>query len=184
MKVHANAALGPAGRIALCEAIELGMTWRPLLRTGGGIASRPRASQSYAREAGFVIAPHGLTASHAGSHQSRRSRFCVRVARPDSGVDDSRGSCAAHAQRAGRCSTGTGSHDVRQHPGKAATATSGLVLALSCTSIRARWRVSKALATECWVARPTAAKTAPSSATRSCTPVLMIIPATPTSSSI
>ncbi len=28
MKVHANAALGPAGRIALCEAIESGMTLR------------------------------------------------------------------------------------------------------------------------------------------------------------
>ena len=28
MKVHANAALGPAGRIALCEAIESGMTFR------------------------------------------------------------------------------------------------------------------------------------------------------------
>jgi transposase len=28
MKVHANAALGPAGRLALCEAIESGMTLR------------------------------------------------------------------------------------------------------------------------------------------------------------
>lgn len=28
MKVHANAALGPAGRLALCEAIESGMTFR------------------------------------------------------------------------------------------------------------------------------------------------------------
>ena len=28
MKVHANAALGPAGRIALVEAIESGMTLR------------------------------------------------------------------------------------------------------------------------------------------------------------
>jgi hypothetical protein len=28
MKVHANAALGPAGRIAVCEAIESGMTFR------------------------------------------------------------------------------------------------------------------------------------------------------------
>src|ERR1700712_4632809 len=28
MKVHANAALGPAGRIALCDAIESGMTLR------------------------------------------------------------------------------------------------------------------------------------------------------------
>ena len=49
MKVHANAALGPAGRIALCDAVESGMTFRaaaaalkvaPATRAGGGIAGR------------------------------------------------------------------------------------------------------------------------------------------------
>lgn len=44
MKVHANAALGPAGRLALVEAIE--SAWRPQQPTGGGIAGAWQANPS------------------------------------------------------------------------------------------------------------------------------------------
>jgi hypothetical protein len=66
MKVHGNAALGPAGRLALVQAIESGMdveggspppsTWRRPQPTAGGIAGAMRARRIAGAAAGFATA--------------------------------------------------------------------------------------------------------------------------------
>ena len=119
MKVHANAALGPAGRLALCEAIESGMTlraaaaalnvapatahrwwhrWRAATERGarlGRMASRP-----------LLAPPTPATAARA---PPRRSRSCGPAARPASARGGWPGSAAGPARRSGRCFTATGS---------------------------------------------------------------------------
>jgi hypothetical protein len=73
MKVHANAALGPAGRLALVQAIESGMTLRAAAAalnvappTAGGTAGSARTRASVAREAGFKTGPARPSASPGG----------------------------------------------------------------------------------------------------------------------
>ena len=72
MKVHANAALGPAGRLALAKQIESGATMRAAAasrrrpRTAGGTATGRPAMPSAAAKAGCVTAPAARIISHGG----------------------------------------------------------------------------------------------------------------------
>ena len=76
MKVHGNAALGPAGRLALVEAIESGMTLRAAaaaLNVAPATAHRWwhrwRAASERERRSGSWLrrsAPHARTASRGG----------------------------------------------------------------------------------------------------------------------
>lgn len=70
MKVHANAALGPAGRLALVQAIESGMTTRSNGTLGSGCSTAPR----------------GLITSRAGSRSPKR----LRCAMPSTTIEISR----------------------------------------------------------------------------------------------
>ena len=86
MKVHGNAALGPAGRLALVQAIESGMTLRAAaaaLNVAPATAHRWwhrwRAADEEERRlgAGSRIAPRARTASPDGWARPRRSRSCA-----------------------------------------------------------------------------------------------------------
>ena len=81
MDIHANAALGPAGRLALVEAIESGMSLRAAAaalnvrrrpRTAGGTAVKRRAPRNSPRALGSVIALRVRIASPVVSAPSRR----------------------------------------------------------------------------------------------------------------
>ena len=113
MKVHGNAALGPAGRLALVQAIESGMTQRAAAAAFNvapatahrwwhrwrGASEAERASADGSR-----TAPRARTASHADSRVPRRSRSCVPPGdqpRPRSPG----GICRGPARRSGRCCT-------------------------------------------------------------------------------
>lgn len=83
MKVHANAALGPAGRLALCDAIESGMTLRAAAALNVAPATAHRwwhrrqrqAPISGARALGSVIAPPARVVILAASRRSKSSGF-------------------------------------------------------------------------------------------------------------
>jgi hypothetical protein len=88
MKVHANAALGPAGRIALVRAVESGMTLRaaaaalsvshPPQPTADGTAGAEQTRQIAARAPDAAIGPPDRIANRDGSPPSRKSRSCGR----------------------------------------------------------------------------------------------------------
>ena len=119
MKVHANAALGPAGRLALVQAIESGMTQKAAAAAfcvapatahrwwhRWRLASEARAPLW---RAGCGIAPRAPIASRGGSAPPKRSRSCGRAGRPTSAPGAWRGSAGGRARRSGRCSTATAS---------------------------------------------------------------------------
>ena len=95
MKVHANAALGPAGRIALVQAIESGMT------------SRSRRSPWRSCESGVQLAK--------GRRREKRARFveavldAVSIEPYDLNVAEVHGDLLAHVRQAG---TLRGAHDL------------------------------------------------------------------------
>src|SRR3954468_7847164 len=101
MKVHGNAALGPAGRVALVQAIESGMTLRAAARPQRGAGHSPPvvAPLAFGRRgatrfggSGCATAPRDLNATLGGSVPPRRSRSCVLAGRRTSAQADWRGS--------------------------------------------------------------------------------------------
>jgi hypothetical protein len=116
MDIHANAALGPAGRLALVEAIDSGMTLRAAAAAPTSRRQRPtaggiwRAASKAERQSGswLLDRPCTLTASPSDCLRQRRNRSsCALVARPAPAAW--RGSAGARARRSGRSSIATGS---------------------------------------------------------------------------
>ena len=114
MKVHANAALGPAGRLALVKAIESGMTQkaaaaafsvRPPQPTAGGIAGCRRARKRRSG-AGCWTAPRGPTAARGCSTPSQEP-ICECAAQTGWGPRLVAGGSAATTRPSGRSSPAT-----------------------------------------------------------------------------
>jgi len=128
MKVHANAALGPADRLALVQAIESGMTQKA---AAAAFCVAPATAHrwwhrwrladeehSQALGSGYSTAPRDPIASHADSRLPKKLRSCEHAARPTSAPVAWRGSVAGLARRSGRCFTATGSHGDVRAPGR------------------------------------------------------------------
>jgi hypothetical protein len=141
MKVHGNAALGPAGRLALVQAIESGMTHRRQPTAGGTVGAK-RARRIAGTAAGFATAPRAPTTSHGGSRRQRKSRSCAPAGRPVWAPAAWRGSAAGHARRSGRCSGVTVSPGADAQGERATVAMSGRARVPSCMSTSLAWPAS------------------------------------------
>ena len=155
MKVHANAALGPAGRLALVKAIESGMTLRAAaaaLNVSPATAHRwwhrwraAERERARARAAGCAIAPRAPIASRGGSAPPKRSRSCGPGGRPTSVPVAWRESAAGPARRSGRCSHRHGlSQRRRGRSARPTAAMSGRSRERCCTSTSPAWRALSA----------------------------------------
>jgi hypothetical protein len=150
MRVHANAKLGPAGRLALVRRIDEGESLRTAAeamsrlpqRIGGGIAGWKPTKRSAQAVSGCGIARAGRGASRViSAPTSRRGsvRFGKRrvgghgwsPARPD-----------IRARRSGRCSLGTASRAGHALSAESPTATNGRAPATCCTWTSAAIRAS------------------------------------------
>jgi hypothetical protein len=109
MKVHANAALGPAGRLALVEPIRSGVT----------------APGKCARGAGSTI-PLAPTAAHDCSMPTPSTRSASGGNAPAGGRSWLPARSAAATRPSGRCWRAMGSHGRRRRRGRRHDATSGL----------------------------------------------------------
>ena len=187
MDIHANAALGPAGRLALVEAIESGMTLgaaRPPRTAGGTVAKRPAPMSSH-RAPGSATAARAPITSPAVSVTTRKHRSCMPAARPVLAPDVSPASAVGPVRRSGRCCTETGSHGAPAHPRPAIAATSGRAPGRCFMSISHAWHASSDRGMPSPETAPRPLRTsAPPVATSTCTAWSTITPVTPTSSSI
>jgi hypothetical protein len=143
MKVHANAALGPAGRLALVEAIE--SVWRLPRPIAGGTDGAWQARQSGDRALGRRIAPRGRFASRDGSVQPKRHRSCERAGRPTSALGAWRESAApALDDLEGAAPPRSLTVEAKDPVGRPIVAMSGRGPERCCTSTSPAWRASNA----------------------------------------
>ena len=154
MKVHGNAALGPAGRLALVRSDRVGDdveggSCRPQRRAGDGpplVASLAGGERGGARARQLASGPLLAAPSPAAATLAppRRSRSCGPGGRPTSAPAAWRGSAAGLARRSGRCSTATGSRGAARAPGRPTAAMSGRGPERCFTSTSPAWRALSA----------------------------------------
>ena len=126
MKVHANAALGPAGRLALCELIESGMTLRAAAAALNVAPATAHRWWHRCAAASEMSSPRGPGFGDRSSRPHRQPRRLSarrggadpagRAGRPASARDAWPGSAAGPARRSGRCLTATASRGGRRAP--------------------------------------------------------------------
>ena len=129
MQIHGRAKLGPAGRLALCEAIESGMTFRQAaaaLSVSPATAHRwwhryagasPAERQSLAWAADRSSRPHRSPRLLTSAIKSGSVRH---AGTPAGGLVWSRASPVIRTQRSGRCFTVTACHGAHAQPREAA----------------------------------------------------------------
>jgi hypothetical protein len=154
MIVHGNAKLGPAGRLALTQAIADGMTqeaaaapsaWRPRRRTGGGIGDLRRVRLSSAPARGCWI-DRAVLIEACGCWTPALSTGSAKPGNgPAGGRGWSRERPAIRTRLSGRCSSVMGSHAVRDRGVRMHAGTSGRVPVSCCTWTRRATRGSSGL---------------------------------------
>jgi hypothetical protein len=99
MQLHANAKLGPAGRLALVRAIESGMTQRAtgrlLLGTKSRRVARPRRHFHRAWKAKAELTTDTAVASRAKEQRLRLRRWQSSEAAASGGIAESAADCPA-----------------------------------------------------------------------------------------
>ncbi len=144
MQIHGRAKLGPAGRLALCQAIESGLTFRQAARRwvsrrrrriagGGGIKTLRSQSDTHWR--GQLIVPVVPLVLRGCWIAALRSGSAKRASAPDGGQGWSPAPRAIHTQLSGRCCIVMAYRDGRKRLVTLRNATSGRVLETCCTWI-------------------------------------------------
>ena len=144
MQIHGRAKLGPAGRLALCEAIESGLTFRAAAR-GAGVS--PATAHRWWRryQDALPAQRHSLawTADRSSGQLVRRGCWtpplrngsAKHASAPDGGQGSSLAPRATHIQRSGRCCIVTAYRAGQERLVTLPGATSGRALETCCTWI-------------------------------------------------
>jgi leucine-zipper of insertion element IS481 len=137
MQIHGRAKLGPAGRLALCEAIESGLTFRQAAR---GLGVSPATAHRWWHQYADALPAerHSLAWAADRSSRPRRSpgllaagvqeRICEARRHTGWGPRLIADKTGIRTRRSGRCCTDMVSHDGRGRHEMLCVATSGRVL--------------------------------------------------------
>jgi hypothetical protein len=143
MQIHGRAKLGPGGRLALCEAIESGMTFR---QAAAAMSVSPATAHRWWHRYARVVPAERQSLAWAADRSSRphrsprlldagaQERICRHAGTPVGGLVWSRASLVIRTRRFGRSFTVTGCRGAHASRGRQPTATSGPALETCCTS--------------------------------------------------